>query len=312
MHALGVFFASILALFQATFSTHLAASAMTQPLWERPAAGTTASIIFGGDMMFDRTIRSAAQQKGGDYLFSCIDGTLASADFVVANLEGPITATSSRSLGSAIGAPDNFVFTFPLDTASLLAAHHVGVVNLGNNHILNFGMDGAESTVSALDAARVAHFGSPQMHEVAHVSVRGIKLALINYNEFYPAQGSGVSTLTEIREARAAGEIPLVYTHWGVEYATTSPQYVRDLAHEFVDAGAAAVLGSHPHVVEEHELYKGAPIYYSLGNFIFDQYWDDAVDHGLLVRVSFDARGVTAIREIPTVLKRDRQVCPVQ
>jgi poly-gamma-glutamate capsule biosynthesis protein CapA/YwtB (metallophosphatase superfamily) len=269
-----------------------------------------ATVLFGGDMMFDRTIRTTIDQKGGDFIFSCIDATLQESDLVVANLEGPITATSSRSVGSEIGAPDNFTFTFPLSTAALLAAHHIGVVNLGNNHILNFGSDGVRSTESALTNAGVRYFGDPLAQSVAAETVHGISFAFINYNEFEPSSTAS-TTVAQIREARSSGEIPVVYTHWGIEYATTSPQYVHALAHEFVDAGAAIVIGSHPHVVEDDEEYNGVDIYYSLGNFIFDQYWNTGVSHGLMLQVTFGTSGVQSIKEIPVVLQRDRRTCPV-
>ncbi len=300
MHFLAVFAAAFLALAQATFSP---AVPMT------PAnAAARASVIFGGDMMFDRTIRTTIEKEGGDFIFSCIDSTLQSADLVVANLEGPITGNVSQSVGTTIGSRKNFVFTFPLGAAALLSAHHIGMVNLGNNHIMNFGSAGVRSTIAALDAARVAHFGSPTKREVAEIDLRGVKLAFINYNEF---GGSASTTIEQIQIARMGGEVPIVYAHWGIEYATKSSAYSRELAHRFVDAGAAIVIGSHPHVVQEHEVYKSVPIYYSLGNFIFDQYWSDDVRHGLLLRVSFNSRGVASIEEIPVKLGRDRRTCPV-
>ena len=268
-----------------------------------------ATVLFGGDMMFDRTIRSTMEQKGGDFIFSCIDSVLQDNDLVVANLEGPITATSSRSVDSKIGAPDNFTFTFPLSTAALLAAHHISVVNLGNNHILNFGADGVRSTEFALTNAGVRYFGDPLVQSVDVENAHGIALALINYNEFEPSSTAS-TTLAQIRQAKAFGQIPVVYTHWGVEYATTSPHYVQVLAHRFVDAGAAIVIGSHPHVVEDHEQYRGVDIYYSLGNLIFDQYWNAAVSHGLMLQVTFDTSGVKKVQEIPVVLQRDRRTCP--
>ena len=82
------------------------------------------------------------------------------------------------------------------------------------------------------------------------------------------------------------------------------------MAHQFVDAGAAAVIGSHPHVVAEHETYKGAPIYYSLGNFIFDQYFSSAVRRGLLLKLTLNANGIIDVQEIPVVLSKDKTVCP--
>jgi len=272
-----------------------------------------AHVVFGGDMMFDRTVRTAIEAKGGDFIFGCIDPVLSKADLVVGNLEGPITGNPSQSVGSEVGSPDNFVFTFPPSTASLLAAHHVGIVNLGNNHILNFGNDGVRSTIAALKQAHVGYFGDPISSTVATTSVNGIRLAFINYNEYQSPEKGGTSastTVSQIRSARAAGEVPIVYTHWGVEYATSAPAYVQTLGHEFVDAGAALIVGSSPHVVEESEVYHGVYIYYSLGNFIFDQYWNDAVDHGLLIDVDITSAGVASVQEIPVVLEHNRQTCP--
>jgi poly-gamma-glutamate synthesis protein (capsule biosynthesis protein) len=276
-----------------------------------------ATVLFGGDMMFDRSIRTTMEVRGDDFIFSCIDEVLLSADVVVANLEGPITAHASVSVGSTMGSSENYYFTFATSTAALLARHAVFLVNLGNNHILNFGTDGVAQTKRYLSDAGVSYFGDPISQSAAVSVINGVPLAFITFNEFTPktyggAAGSAASTLAQIRKAKVGGYLPMVYAHWGIEYASTSPAYVRGLAHQFVDAGAKLVIGSHPHVVEEHEEYNGASIYYSLGNFIFDQYFSDAVDHGLLLRVTFDANGVAAIEELPTHLTTDRRVCPAR
>ncbi len=281
------------------------------PLYALPAPSfppAQATIIFGGDMMFDRTVRQAIDARGGDYIFSCLDDTLRQADAVVANLEGPITDDPSISVGSKPGDDLNFTFTFATSTATLLARHHVTAVNLGNNHILNFGVDGASSTIRYLRDAGVGYFGDPIEHAVFEDTVHGINIAFVGYNEF---GGAASTTRAQIRAERVRGYLPIVYTHWGIEYATTSPQYVRDLAHSFVDAGAMMVIGSHPHVVEDHETYHGVPIYYSLGNLIFDQYWNNDVRHGLLLFVLLNDEGVASVRPIPVELEHDRRTCVV-
>lgn len=275
----------------------------------RPEPTRYATVLFGGDMMFDRSVRAATDEHGGDFIFSCLDDVLAGNDLAVANLEGPITAASSRSIGSHIGSADNYTFTFPTSTAQLLAAHHIALVNLGNNHILNFGASGVRSTIAALDGAGVGYFGDPLAHTMAERNINGVRLAFITYNEFDP-QSTASTTIAQIQDAQAQGAVPVVYTHWGTEYVAAPPSYVRALAHAFVDAGAAIVVGSHSHVAGESEYYRDVPIYYSLGNFIFDQYWDDTVRSGVLLQTSFDTRGVVAVREIPTRLERDRRTCP--
>src|SRR3989344_4679912 len=302
--------AFIVALWAVFFPTAAAAPTVSSPApVPTPVHLARDEIIFGGDMMFDRSIRVAIDQRGGDFIFSCIDATLASVDIVVANLEGPITSTSSVSATSKPGDEFNYTFTFPMSTARLLLHHRIGVVNLGNNHIENFGMSGVRSTIAALSDAGVSYFGDPLHATVAEGKVGGVQLAFVNYNEF---GGDASTTLSQIRNERALGFLPIVYTHWGIEYATTSSAYSRELAHSFVDAGAEMVVGSHPHVVQEHEIYAGKYIHYSLGNFIFDQYWNDDVRHGLLLDVVFGKTGVESVKEIPIELGRDRRTCPVE
>lgn len=310
------FIASILAFFALLFSPYSAPIPQDIPALITPHA----EIIFGGDMLFDRTIRTTIEQKGGDYIFSCIDDTLAPADLVVANLEGPITDNPSVSQNSEPGDGNNYTFTQPPLTAALLARHNVRLVNIGNNHMLDFSREGLLSTKAYLEAAGVQYFGDPDSLEadkVARIEIRGVPLSFVNWSDWNSDKTD--HTVAQVRKEVEAGRVTVVYTHWGIEYATTSPERVQVLARQFVDAGASIVIGSHPHVVQQHEIYsstklttgKGINIYYSLGNFIFDQYWEEAVSHGLLLDVTFTPQGVASVKEIPVVLQHDRRTCPL-
>jgi poly-gamma-glutamate synthesis protein (capsule biosynthesis protein) len=265
-------------------------------------------VIFGGDLMFDRTIRTIIDKKGGDFLFSCIDPLLQSADIVVANLEGPITTNPSKSTQTRPGHIDNMTFTFATSTAPLLLRHNIRIVNLGNNHIYNFGASGVTSTIDVLRTAGVGYFGDPLQASMLSGEINHVHIAYINYNQFIGAD-SASTTFAQIRDARDQGYLPIVYTHWGVEYTAVAPLWIKRLAHQFVDAGASMVIGSHPHVVEDHEMYRGKYIYYSLGNFVFDQYWNDAVSHGLLLEATISQTGVVGVKEIPIELGRDGRMC---
>ena len=128
-----------------------------------------ATILFGGDLMFDRSIRIAMMKNGDDHVFSCIDDMLKDVDLVVANLEGPITSYPSKSMGSTVGGEGNYTFTFPTSTAVLLARHTIRLVNLGNNHIMNFGREGLAETKQWLDSAGVGYFGDPDLLESERV-----------------------------------------------------------------------------------------------------------------------------------------------
>ena len=270
----------------------------------------SATVIFGGDMLFDRTIRQVMERVGEDFIFSCIADVLQDADLVVANLEGPITEHPSKSLGSEIGSPDNFTFTFATSTGELLSRHNIRLVNLGNNHILNFGWEGVRSTIENLRAANVAYFGDPLQKAVAYQEIRGIKFAFISYNEFAPGgwRDNSEATQDQLRAARLEGFVPILYAHWGDEYLG-APERVKELARSFIDAGAEIVIGSHPHVVQEHAEYRGKHIYYSLGNFFFDQYKTEATRHGLLLKVTFNVSGVASLEKIPIDNQPDRRTC---
>lgn len=285
------------------------------------AVSAQADILFGGDMMFDRTIRTTMEEKGGDFIFSCIDHVLQNADMVVANLEGPITSFASKSVDTSVGGEWNYTFTFPTLTAGLLARHNVRLVNIGNNHILNFGREGLAETKQLLDAAGVGYFGEPDLVEEERVERRvigGVPFSFVSWSDWTPVgkhsapNGAGElnPTVEQISQEKAAGRVVVVYTHWGEEYTPPSER-VKHLARSFVDAGAEIVVGSHPHVIQEREQYKGKYIYYSLGNFIFDQYWNDDVRRGLLLNVTFTRDGVVTIEETPTYMYSDRRTCSV-
>jgi poly-gamma-glutamate synthesis protein (capsule biosynthesis protein) len=266
------------------------------------------TVLFVGDMMFDRSVRAAMRDRGADFVFSCMLATLSQPDMVVGNLEGPITSNPSKSIGSAVGSHDNFVFTFPEYVASLLYRSNVRAVSLGNNHILNFGEDGVRQTTAALEHANVGYFGEPGGRSVFETSANGVALSFIGYNAFDSGWNAS-TTLTQIADARAKGRIPVVFAHWGEEYKQVTADQ-RALAHRFVDAGAGIVVGAHPHVIQESETYKGMHIYYSLGNFIFDQYWNADVRTGLTVSVTFGANGVEQVNESHVTLEKDRRTCP--
>jgi poly-gamma-glutamate synthesis protein (capsule biosynthesis protein) len=96
------------------------------------------------------------------------------------------------------------------------------------------------------------------------------------------------STIEEIQKAKQYSDIIIVFCHWGTEYSLIADDGLKNLAHSFIDGGADLVIGSHPHVIEPMEEYNGKRIYYSLGNFIFDQHFNNNVRNGLGVEVKID------------------------
>ncbi len=100
--------------------------------------------------------------------------------------------------------------------------------------------------------------------------------------------------LETVRDLASSSDYVVVNIHWGIEYQSKHGQIQQDLAHKLVDAGADAIIGHHPHVVQGSEVYKGKPIFYSLGNFIFDQYFSVETQRGLAVGLSFSENSIEA------------------
>lgn len=264
-------------------------------------------ILFGGDLMFDRSIRVAMRKRGSDFPLMPLKETLAQADLVVANLEGPITDNASLSETSIIGARENYYFTFDPSVAKILKDFQIGVVNIGNNHILNFKERGVAQTKEYLTQAEVEFFGSPLPGDQRFLieEVKGIKIAFVNYNQFV-WQGKE-KAFSDIATAKKSADVVILYTHWGTEYVRAT-EVVKILAHQFIDAGADLIIGSHPHVVQEKEVYQGKTIYYSLGNFVFDQYFSKETQHGLLVLATFDPETKQfSFEDIPLLLQSNGQ-----
>jgi len=136
--------------------------------------------------------------------------------------------------------------------------------------------------------------------------INGIKIAFVNYNQFV---GSGErDALADLQAAKKAQpDFTIMYTHWGKEFTDTPSERNKELAHEFVDGGADVIIGSHPHVVQTREQYKGKTIYYSLGNFIFDQYFDPNTQKGLAVQVELGSQGKMDFKEYSVQMKTNGQ-----
>jgi poly-gamma-glutamate synthesis protein (capsule biosynthesis protein) len=250
-----------------------------------------ARILFVGDISFDRHIRKIVNQKGSDYIFSCLDGLLQKADLVVGNLESPITLNQSVSMGSVVDSPENYRFTSPTTTAEVLYKQNIKLVNIGNNHIGDFGLSGITSTRDYLENAGVSYFGGLADNSNIHSQViDNQNLVFINYNQFGGDSYENVARL--ISQEKLKNSIVIVYAHWGEEYVQPT-ETVRSIAKFFSESGADLVMGSHPHVIQEKEIIGNTIVYYSLGNFIFDQYWMEPVRKGLVVAVEIDNGKIT-------------------
>lgn len=281
---------------------------MTQLVQELPSAVPSLStppppeliqLTFVGDMMFDRHIRDRAEERAKDgvisydFILEPIAPLLQTSDLVIGNLEGPITTTASVSQGSIVGSPRNYTFTFDPAILATLDKYHIRLVNLGNNHINNMGKNGINQTLEYLKNSPIHFFGYYQdQHSLITTSyvytVGTYDIAFISYNQFTSGGEEYTHETIQAYQNNPEIETIVVYTHWGNEYQTVAPPVIVELAHSWVEAGADLIIGSHPHVIQNQEIYQNTPIYYSLGNFIFDQYFQPEVQRGQVVQVTID------------------------
>ncbi len=254
-----------------------------------------AKILFTGDLMFDRYVRTKALQFGEEHTLGGVAEFLAQADFVAGNLEGPITSTTSQSMGTTVGDPKNMRFTFPTTTPELLVRYNFGLVSLGNNHMLDFGREGVEETKRLLASVGIEIIGDPlrTAPDIVVKEVQGIRIAFVAYNEFFGQSLEDVEEAVRVAKETREPDAVFVMAHWGEEYLENPPERIIHAGRRFIDAGAHLVIGSHPHVVQPYEDYGSGRIYYSLGNFVFDQYWNEEVRCGGAVIAVVSPSGIT-------------------
>ena len=265
----------------------LHASGSMQPIADiilgTPHAQPVRMLAFG-DLMLDRAVRTDIDAEGAGYPFEYLKDWFPGHDIVVANAEGVFTHNPSVS----VAATSTLRFTF--DPQSLATLKQLGFTTLSqaNNHALDFGLAGLRESQGLIQDAGIGPFGDPMNTNPGPLeqTINGKKIAFIGYHQFTENGDSHV--LAAIEKARADGAFVIVYPHWGVEYDQGVQATQSREAHRFIDAGADLILGSHPHVIEPIEAYDGKLIFYSLGNFIFDQSMSGPTSIGLAVAITLD------------------------
>jgi poly-gamma-glutamate capsule biosynthesis protein CapA/YwtB (metallophosphatase superfamily) len=232
-----------------------------------------------GDLMLGGRTGPFLDRFGPEYPFRSVMPVLRLSDVVVGNLESPI---SLRGV-----AVQNKKFTLraaPIAARTLKSAG-IRVVSLANNHAMDYGPQALEDTLAALDENNVLYTGAGMnlrdARQPALVKVKGKTLAFLSYSLTFPleffasagragtAPGYADFIKTDIEKVRPLADLVVVSFHWGAELMTAAKDYQIELGHRAIDWGADLVLGHHPHVLQEIEVYRGHLIAYSLGNFVF-------------------------------------------
>jgi poly-gamma-glutamate capsule biosynthesis protein CapA/YwtB (metallophosphatase superfamily) len=219
-----------------------------------------------------------------------------------ANLEIPLTNVAEQTphkSAADVAAKKQFILKAdPLHIKDVVSAR-IDVVSLGNNHAMDSGSPGLNQMLSLLDKNGIKHAGAGvnwqrAVEPAIVISSNGTRVAFLSYLSFLSIEGlrhctpatgmtPGIAVLTLqgkdgpdelsrlkkiVDRARAKADVVIVALHWGVERQPLPAGYQVSLGRLFVDAGADAIIGAHPHVLQPGELYRGKPIIYSLGNLV--------------------------------------------
>ncbi len=274
----------------------------TPTLVSEMTPSTSVKLLFVGDIMLDRSVMLKTQAAGDwNHPFSLVDPLFKRYNLRIANLEGPIT--TFPSIANGVGGA-RFTFTFSPNFVDPLK-QRFEYLSLANNHTYNFGEKGLIQARGFLEEAEIGYFGDPDNRSgflSTTTTYEGITFGLVGYHQLVETGFDRV--IAEVKTLDPLVDMVVILPHWGEEYITDEPTVRQSSeAHELIQAGADLIIGAHPHVVQPIEVYEDRVIFYSLGNFIFDQYFSEETMTGLAV-------GLNVIKQ-EQVLNLEYQLIPL-
>jgi poly-gamma-glutamate capsule biosynthesis protein CapA/YwtB (metallophosphatase superfamily) len=281
----------------------------------------TAVLYFTGDIMLDRGVAYAVNKYGGGdfrFPFLKIKDMFADADFITGNLEGTIS-----NKGSDLGK----LYSFHMNPKGIQGLHYAGfnALSQANNHIDDWGREAIADSKHRLEAAGITPLGvgvADEAYAPKTFVVKGIKIAIVALADFEVLAaeenkvGAAVAlndnVIKAVEAAKKAGDIAIVFYHFGEEYRVEPTPRQLELTELAFAHGADLVVGSHPHVVGPLEAKDGKYAAYSLGNFVFDQYFSKETMQGAVLRAEVDKDGVKNAKLIPIKINNRFQPEPAE
>ncbi|OGZ19373.1 MAG: hypothetical protein A2Z68_01380 [Candidatus Nealsonbacteria bacterium RBG_13_38_11] len=269
----------------------------------------TVNIILVGDIMLDRGVEYMIEKQGkGDFKFPFlkIAEYFKKADIVFGNLEGIIS-----DKGTKIGS----IYSFRVNPKAMeeLALTGFNVLSLANNHALDYGKEALEDCFIRLKDSGISYVGAglneKEAFSLVVKEVNNTKIGFLAYTDLGPEiwkakEDSGIAWIKEsdlekiekdIQEAKNKVDVLIVSLHSGEEYTQKLTQFQIEFPKMAIEAGADLIVGHHPHVVQPNEKYQQGYIFYSLGNFIFDQSFSKETMGGLLLEVQIKDKKIKEI-----------------
>ncbi len=253
--------------------------------------------------------------------FQHVKEEIKKADISFVNLESAFTTKEKKAPGQ--------LFWIKSDPSTLQAIKNTGydIVNIGNNHTLDYGQDGLLDTISHVEKLKFPYTGAGKNAKDAYtareMTVKGKKFKFLSFVRFMPdsnwvagenkpgvANGYDLNLVTKtIKEQKQDADYLIVYMHWGVEKSNRPVEYQKQYVPKMVEAGANAIVGSHPHWLQGFEYYNKVPIAYSLGNFLFPSYVNGKSAETGVLTLTFKGKDVQM--SFNPYIIRNNQVSPV-
>ena len=250
-----------------------------------------------GDIMLSRGVAGVINRAGVDRPFALCKDELLKTDFNFGNFESPVSGNDSR-------AGKGLVFNTRVKDVAAIVNAHFKVVNLANNHMFDQSLAGMRNTIKVMNDREIINMGvgedQTEAWQPKYLTVNGIRIAFIgasfsSINDLGKTRNPQVARVEDLDRLHSAvvsaktnSDFILVTMHAGVEYTRQPNKLQVDFARAAIDAGADIIIGAHPHWIQTTEQYKGKWIFYSLGNFIFDQR-DPETHRGLTLRIKLAA-----------------------
>ncbi|MEL7563962.1 MAG: CapA family protein [Dehalobacterium sp.] len=271
-------------------------------LYENQKEPDVVDIIFTGDVMLGRGVEEEINKR--EDILKELNSIFINSDAAVINLEAPFTRET-----------ENIDKEIPLkahpDSVSFLVDNNIRAVSLANNHIMDYGVKGLRETMDLLKSNNILYGGSGNNIEEAsrpiYLEIDGKTIAIVCFSKYRKVDAPNATDTSPgqayydrdlvkrvIEEASSASDFVVASFHYGREYFIEPVKEQIDISHFAIDCGADFVVGHHPHVTEGIEEYKGKYIFYSLGNFIFDQEIPPR-DRSIFIRMLWEGEDVRYI-----------------
>lgn len=275
------------------------------------------TISLVGDIMLSRGVQNYLDEFGYDYPYEDVRELFLRDDLTIGNLECPVTDN-----GNAANKAKRFQFRADWENAAALKRAGFDCLNLANNHTMDYMSGGLHDTMACLEEQGLAYVGASEKASLMKPYIfekDGIRVGVLAYSAF-PPEGyffnkdkptvRYISTMDfsglEQDIASVDCDFLIVYFHWGIEYQRYKSKTQERMARKAIDLGADFVVGSHPHVLQDAEVYKDQYIYYSLGNFVFDRQIPPGTDEAMILQITVGRQGLTGVKEIPAKIERAR------